>query len=693
MMTRNPGMAAALQWQIPVLALVVGFVLLCNAAAAEPATRRAGTAVAVGVRASAISYQIAPLGQPRILMPDQALVRRLHGLLTSRSAQAERFRQQVDRVVKRGENVYAFQPWHAALLGVLGSERGYCDWAVTRTDGEVQKEELLIQGGKAARVAFDSYLYVGDRIGNVALVYDWCRGQMSEEQRGRWVKYANQAVWNVWNPKQASWGGKVFSWSGWSINNPSNNYYYSFLRATMLLGLATAGENPQAQQWLDTFRVEKIEKQLIPVFERDLAGGGSREGTGYGVAMANLFTLYDLWERSTGERLAARTPHALASMRHMLHSIVPTLDRVAPTGDHARESSATLFDYHRNYLQVLMRLFPEEPVSGAARTLLEASSRPQMGQGFMYYADYLYDTSDIEKRPLEELGTSYWGSGTGQFMVRTSWAKDAAYANFICGPYTENHAHRDQGSFVLYKGKWLAFDANLVTKSGIAQGEANHNLVRIEQGGTVVKQAYGTVCEMGALAQTAQYTYGLMKVTPSYKGHAAVTKVEREFVFLKPGVVVVLDRVKTSGAGVRRIWTLNLPQAPQVQGDRLSMVDGGSRLDVIRLAPTGLASQVVAWPSASADYLSGVRVDVADAVGEQTVFLHVLGADGAVTGAVRDDAQGQLGARLTLADGTTVAVRFNTESTGGSIAVQAPGAAAAPFAALPTGVLVQPAVQ
>lgn len=671
------------RWPSQTLSLGVSLAVISGAVAAEPAVRVQRAKTAAGTTSAPIAYQLNAPGQPRILMADQAFVQRLRDLLSSRSARAERFRLQADRVVKRGENVYAFQPWHAALVGVLIGDRAYCEWAVTRTDDEVRKEESLIQDGKAARVAFDSYLYVGDRIGNLALVYDWCRGQMSEEQRGRWVRYANQAVWNVWNPKQASWGGKVFSWSGWSINNPSNNYYYSFLRATMLLGLATAGENPQAQQWLDTFRVEKIEKQLIPVFERDLAGGGSREGTGYGVAMANLFTLYDLWERSTGERLAARTPHALASMRHMLHSIVPTLDRVAPTGDHARDSSAALFDYHRNYLQVLMRLFPEEPVSGAARTLLEASSRPQMGQGFMYYSDFLYDTSDIEKRPLEELGTSYWGSGTGQFMVRTSWAKDAAYANFICGPYTESHAHRDQGSFVLYKGKWLAFDANLVSKSGIAQGEVNHNLVRIEQGGKVVQQAYGTVCEMGALSHTPQYTYGLMKVTPSYKGHAAVSKVEREFVFLKPGAVVVLDRVRTSGAGVRRIWTLNLPQAPQVEGDRLSMVDGASRLDVIRLAPAGLVSQVVAWPSASADYLSGVRVDVADAVGDQTVFLHVLGADGAVTGAVRDDAQGQLGARLTLADGTTVTVRFNTESSGGSIAVQAPGAVPVAPAALP----------
>ncbi len=56
----------------------------------------------------------------------------------------------------------------------------------------------------------------------------------------------------------------------------------------MMLGLASFGENPQAQTWIDQFRTVKMENQLFPTFNRDLVGGGSREGTGYGTAMKNL---------------------------------------------------------------------------------------------------------------------------------------------------------------------------------------------------------------------------------------------------------------------------------------------------------------------------------------------------------------------------------------------------------------------
>ena len=72
----------------------------------------------------------------------------------------------------------------------------------------------------------------------------------------------------------------------------------------MLLGLASHGENPDAPTWLYQFRTAKLRNQLFPTFNRDLVGGGSREGTGYGTAMKNLWRLYDWWERSTGDNVA-----------------------------------------------------------------------------------------------------------------------------------------------------------------------------------------------------------------------------------------------------------------------------------------------------------------------------------------------------------------------------------------------------
>ncbi len=615
---------------------------------------------------------------PKVLLNHAATKSCLQQLLASGTPSATRFKSMVDSQLNGG-NIYGFEPWYAALMYQVTGEQRYATYAIQRTDAFVTSEEALIAANQRATVAADSYLEVGPIIGSIAVVYDWTYDQLTPAQRTRWINYANQAVWNVWNYQQARWGNTTYAWSGWSIDNPSNNYYYSFLKATMLLGLATRGENAQAQAWIDKFRTEKIGNQLVPTFNRDLVGGGSREGTGYGTAMKNLWQLYDWWERSTGERIATLTPHTLASMAHMLHSMVPTLDRLAPTGDHARDSTATLFDYHREHLLGLISLFPQERLSGAAKAALDASSVPRMTQYFEYFVDYLYEPPQLPATALGDLSTTYWGSGTGQLMMRSGWDTGATFSNFICGPYTESHAHHDQGSFVVYRGNWLAYDANIDSASGIEQGEQMHNLVRITQGGSTVPQREGAPrCNLLALADNAQFTYAVADVTPIYAGHAAVSKVQREFLFIRPSTFVVFDRVATA-SGTSRIWTLNMPGTPTQSGNVVSYASGANRLDVHRIAPAGLAATI-----------STRRLEVSDSAAGQSLFLNVLGTNGSVAGAAAANGSGTTGVTVTLADGRTATVRFSDAGTGGTLDLSAGAGLSAFSGALPATVTAPP---
>jgi hypothetical protein len=665
--------------------------LISNHASAQVAASAASasaTATAGSAALPAPSFRIAAT-HPRILLNDEATMTRLKKVLKSRSSAANRFQSQVDAQLD-GRDAYAFQPWYAALMFQLTGEERYAKYAIGVVEKYVAAEEEKISRSQRAAVAGDSYLEVGIIIGNVALVYDWCYTLLTPEQRTRWTAYSNQSVSNVWNHAGAKWGSTLYPWSGWSVDNPANNYYYSFLRATMLLGLATTGENPEAARWIQQFRINKVENELLPTFTRDLQGGGSREGTGYGTALKGLWQIYDWWERSTGERIATRTPHTLASMAHLMHSVVPTLDRLAPTGDHARESTAALFDYHREYLLELEALFPTERLSGVARTMLEQSSVPQMQQSFMYFADFMYEQPDLPARPLKELSTMYWGPGTGQLMMRSSWDKSATYSNFICGPYTESHAHRDQGSFVMFKGNWLAIDANVFSHSGIEQDEELHNLVRFEVNGKTVKQLYGSSCALDALADTPLYAYAYARTTPSYARNAAIAKSERELLFIKPDTFVVLDRATATAAGTKRIWTLNLGGRPSIDGDVLRYAEGRSKLDVYRLAPVGLTPEVQDWKGKREGMNGGVRVDVIDAAGTASTFLHVLSANGAVTSAVSADAPGKTGALIKFADGRVATVRFATQGSGGELELRSADQAVQFNGALPTGVAPPP---
>ncbi|MBL9014467.1 MAG: hypothetical protein JNL83_09835, partial [Myxococcales bacterium] len=567
-----------------------------------------------------------------------------------------KFRAKVDQWLS-GASIWGFQAWNGALLGTLTGNQAYCTKAIAQVEAQVVAAEAKIAAGQAPEVAADSYLHTGELIGDLALTYDWCFDQVSPAQRDRWIAYANNAIANVWNHNGAKWGNATIPWSGWSVSDPSDNYYYSFLRGTMLLGLATKGENPRADEWIAQFRDTKVMGELIPTFNDDLQGGGSREGTGYGVAMRNLFELYDFWYATTGEKLHTKTKHTRASMWSFMHQTLPTLDRVAPTGDQSRDSTAKFFDYHRAYLQELVALFPNDPMAQMAKQLLASSTVPAMTQSFMVAYDFLYDMDDVTAAPIGG-STVYHAKGIGQLYARSGWDANATWVNFTVGPYTQSHAHQDQGSIMIYKNGWLAYDPVVDSRSGIDQAVTTHGLVRVDNGGSPVRQVASTTSTMQALHKGPGWVYASGDLTPAYDGNSAVQKVQRDVLYLEPDVVVVYDRVE---GGSSQTWQLAVPNQPTISGNTATMTASGHTLEVTKLG-AGTFGQY-SYRS-NADFTNGFRIDQTASGGAQR-FLNVISIDGAatsITGA-GDTAQ------VRLASGKTVEVTFGHDAAGATLTI------------------------
>ena len=438
-------------------------------------------------------------------------------------------------------------------------------------------------------------------------------------------------------------------------------------------------ENPHAEEFIAKFRDEKILGQLVPTFEADLTGGGSREGTGYGVAMRNLFELYDLWRATTGEKLATKTKHARESMALFIHQTMPTLDKIAPTGDHARDRTAPFFDYQRHYLQLLIALYPNDPMSRRAKQLIADSNTPSMSQGFMYAYDFIYDNANVTNFALDGLGKAHYAPGIGQIYARSGWDRNATWVNLVAGPYTESHAHQDQGSLMIYKGGWLAYDANVDSRSGLAQATTAHGLVRISSGGQPVRQIGSTTSRVEGLAKGAGWVYAATDLTPAYKGNAAVQKVQREMLYLEPDVVIVFDRV-TSAAGTTQTWQIAAPTQPAISGNTATISNAGHQLRVTRLAPSAGAMSTYDFRGES-DFTGGWRLDETQTGGDQR-YLHVMAIDGSVTSTAAAGDANNPGATVTLGDGRTVTVTFHRDTIGGSLTID--GATTALTAGLTT---------
>jgi hypothetical protein len=379
--------------------------------------------------------------------------------------------------------------------------------------------------------------------------------------------------------------------------------------------------------------------------------------------MRKLFELYDLWQSTTGENLGGLTSHTRKSMLTMLHQLVPTRDRVAPTGDLSRDSTAAFFDYHRNYLQELIQQYPNDLLAQRAKTQLMGSSVPAMGNGFMLVDDFLYDNSNVTAQPIDGMNTTYYASGIGELYARSGWDTHATWVNMIAGPYTQSHAHQDQGSLMIYKDGWLAYDAVVASGSGLTQETTAHGLVRITSGGQPVPQVADTISTVMALHKGTGYTYASADLTPAYDGNSVVQKVNREMLYLLPNVVIVFDRVQST-AGTAQTWQLVSPVAPVISGANATFTNAGHTLKIQKIK--GGTSSVTAMPSVDSDFSGGYRLDETLAGGNNR-YLHVLSIDGSVSSAVAVNDTTHLGVKVTLSNGQVATVMFNRDTVGASL--------------------------
>lgn len=524
-----------------------------------------------------------------------------------------RFRTWVDNAVN-GSPGYAYEARDSALMFRITRDVRYCTHAIAMVEQQVTAAETAIAAGQRPAVAADSYLDVGPMIADVAMTYDTCTTRLTASQRQRWSAYAEQAVWNVWNYQNARWGSVSHPWSGWSVSNPGNNYHFSFIEATMSWALAS--RNPT---WMSLLQSDKLPK--LEAYYRAIPSGGSQEGTGYGTAQMRLFELYRMWKDATGIDLANANPHATNTIKWWVHATVPTRTHFAPLGDQSRNSVPEIYDYHRRLILEARHLTNDATAQRIASWWLNGIPVQQMGQG----ANFRYDLLPAGSNGAPPAELYYHGAGTGHLFARTGWDAAAMWLSYVAGPYTESHAHQDQGAFTLYANDWLAVTENIWTRSGIQQGTEVHNMLRFERSNTSVQQCGSPandriVHQCEPTTSTMTVTPGVngaltvsSDLTPAYRGNPALTRWTRSLDFANRRLTV-RDNFSLA-AGTTAFFQVQVPVQPTVSG---STVTAG-RLRVRVLEPANATITLRNWNSVNAgEYTKGWRIDIG---GGTTTYL------------------------------------------------------------------------
>jgi len=538
-------------------------------------------------------YKAALCAAFAVALPARAAIVIDLSYVDKQSAQFAAFKQFVDAAVA-GNPGYAFSAADAAYMYKLTGQGQYATLAVQTAEAQVAAAESAIAQGNAPDIAGDQYLDVGPMLEDVALTYDWCGDHMTGAQKTRWANYAEQAVWNVWHNTQAQWGGVSHPWPGWAVNDPANNYHYSFLRATMYWGLAS-----NSTTWKDLLQNAKWPEEES--YTATINGGGSQEGTGYGLSHGTLFMLYRVWRDSTGSDVGNANAHVTDSINWWVHATVPTLDRVAAIGDQSRVSEPVIYDYHRHLVLEARAVSNDATARATAAWWLHSISDQDMESGFNTRHNLL-PAGPVASPPA---ALTYYAPATGQLFSRTGWDTQAMWLQFAAGPYEESHAHQDQGSFTLFQRDWLAVTENIWTHSGIQQGTDTNNVLRFEKAGAVIDQQTGTTSTMSVTPGANGSVHAVANLTPAYAGNAAVPSWQRTIDFANRTLTV--SDAFALGAGTAAIFQLNTPVQPVINGK--TAIAGDLKIRV--LAPANATLSALDWSTLDAnEFNSGWRLDV-----------------------------------------------------------------------------------
>jgi hypothetical protein len=285
------------------------------------------------------------------------------------------------------------------------------------------------------------------------------------------------------------------------------------------------------------------------------------------------------------------------------------------------------------------------------------------------------------ERSPREGATSLHLAGQGLTFARSDWSPNASWVSFQAGPWlAEDHQDADQGHFELFRG-----GDGLIVDGGDSEGSAtiNHNTLLVDDGGRHLTYPPNQGVWGGDRVKTTHFgDDGAVLVAVGEIGEAyapscaedgckarSVERATRSFVYLRPALLVIDDRVELERGDDGVTWAAHLTRAPTLDGDLASAVVGNSRVDVRTLEPRSSLRIAPREPTPSGEGSHRAnkpwgpmwRLEVQSPRGErQRGFLHVVSAGAAAArapGARALAGDGFRGARID-ADGRGSVVIF-----------------------------------
>ena len=563
--------------------------------------------------------------------------------------------------------------WHAT------GEREYADGAIRYLNAMLDDRYVVGDGqGGASMVTHNSGYGIRAVGAYSALAYDWLRDAPGMTPELRKKITGRLGDWLAW------YGEK-----GYLRDQPISNYFWGYLTTLSLAGLAAYGEAPEAEAWLSLAKDELWSKKVLPAFRQSLRGGNWPEGWQYGEYTGfEVAFVAKAFQTAAGVDLVRKLPWLGEAVDYHVQALLPDRRSVydgGTWGEHPAKPSALSLS------GIVIALEGIDDTRVAEARFMIANDLPPLRREQSWVGLLAERPGAPQRDPRKGEATSFHAPASGLTFARSDWSATAVFTSFQAGrPIAVDHQDKDQGHFVLWRGS-----DGLLIDGGGGEGAAtiNHNTLLVDDGGRHLNYTPNQGVWGHAVRTTRVGDDGVVVLAVGDIGEAyapacvrqnckerAVEKAVRTFVYVRPSLVVMEDRVLLEEPSYGVTWAAHTTVEPTVTGDVVSAVVGQSRVDVRALLPAARQIQILREPAGSgkgphrmnAPWGPMWRTEISGArTLREREFLHFITVDDksgtppparAITGEGLRGAVGRV-------DGKRMAVLFAASPEGGSIAL------------------------
>ncbi|HTA90731.1 MAG TPA: alginate lyase family protein [Polyangiaceae bacterium] len=430
-----------------------------------------------------------------------------------------------------------------------------------------------------------------------ALAYDWLRGAPGMDAALRARVRTRLGQWLDWYGKE-----------GYLRDHPLANYYWGYLSTLTFAGLAVAGDDAQANAWMNA-ALSELSKNAIPELNDELRGGGWPEGWQYGEYSAlEIALVAQAWRTGAGINVASKLPWFGQTVTQHAHALLPderTVYDGGTWGEHPARPSALAMSALSIALDGV-----DDARAAEARWLVTHALPPLRRE--QVWVQLLAERPGAPEHSPRADATSLFIPGQGLTFARSDWSRAAVWASFQAGPrLAEDHQDADQGHFELFRGS-----DGLLVDGGGSEGSAtiNHNTLLIDDGGKVLNYApnqgvWGTKVKTSEFDDDGTVAVAVGEIGEAYAPSCArdgcrkrsVDRATRSFVYVRPSLLVIDDQIELERADIGATWAVHLTQNPSLSGDLASAQIGSSRVDVRTIEPREAPAVALREPTPSAD--------------------------------------------------------------------------------------------